>query len=71
MLFRSFGKLGISRDEMIAFGDAENDLAMLEYAGIGVAMANASEEVKVVADEVTLDNNSDGIAAALEKHGVI
>ncbi|MBR1827872.1 MAG: HAD hydrolase family protein, partial [Clostridia bacterium] len=33
--------------------------------------ANASEEVKAVADEVTLDNNSDGIAAALEKHGVI
>lgn len=67
----AFGKLGISRDEMIAFGDAENDLTMLEYAGIGVAMANASEAVKVVADEVTLDNNSDGIAAALEQHGIL
>ena len=43
---------------------------MLEYAGIGVAMANASEAVKAMADEITLDNNSDGIAAALEKHGV-
>ena len=67
----AFGKLGISRDEMIAFGDAENDLTMLEYAGTGVAMANASEDVKAVADEITLDNNSDGIAAALEQHGIL
>lgn len=67
----AFGKLGISRDEMIAFGDAENDLSMLEYAGVGVAMANASEEVKAAADEVTLDNNHDGIAVSLAKHGVV
>ncbi|MBQ8084329.1 MAG: HAD family phosphatase [Clostridia bacterium] len=67
----AFGKLGISRDEMIAFGDAENDLTMLEYAGTGVAMANASEDVKAVADEITLDNNHDGIAAALEQHGIL
>ena len=64
-------KLGITRDEMIAFGDAENDLPMLEYAGLGVAMANAVEAVKAAADEITLDNNSDGIAASLQKHGIV
>ncbi|MBQ4472923.1 MAG: HAD family phosphatase [Lachnospiraceae bacterium] len=64
-------RLGIAREEMMAFGDAENDIAMLKYVGCGVAMGNAMESVKAIADEVTLDNNHDGIAAALEKHGVI
>lgn len=60
-------KLGITREETIAFGDAQNDLTMLKWAGIGVAMGNAVDEVKAIADEVTLDNNSDGIACALER----
>lgn len=61
-------KLGIKPEECIAFGDAENDIPMLKYAGIGVAMANSQQAVLDMADEVTLDNNSDGIAASLYKH---
>ena len=53
--------------EVISFGDAANDIPMLEVAGMGVAMGNASGEVKAAADMVTLTNNEDGIAAALEK----
>lgn len=67
----AYTKLGISKEEMIAFGDAENDLPMLEYVGCGVAMANAVDSVKAAADEITLDNNSDGIAVSLEKHGIV
>ena len=59
--------LGISPDEVISFGDAANDIPMLQTAGMGVAMGNASGEVKAAADMVTLSNNEDGIAAALEK----
>lgn len=60
--------LGISPAEVIAFGDAENDIPMLRAAGVGVAMGNAAEVVKAAADHVTLSNNDDGIAAALEKY---
>lgn len=60
--------LGISQDNIISFGDAQNDITMVEYAGLGVAMGNACQELKAVADEVTLSNNEDGIAAVLEKH---
>lgn len=59
--------LGISRAEVIAFGDAQNDMSMLDFAGYGVAMANACDELKAMADEVTLSNNDDGIAATLAK----
>lgn len=58
--------LQISPEEVIAFGDAENDIPMLQAAGLGVAMGNAQEKVKAAADYVTLSNNCDGIAAALE-----
>ena len=61
------GVLGISPAEVISFGDAENDIPMLQAAGMGVAMGNAGEAVKAAADMVTLTNNEDGIAAALEK----
>lgn len=61
------GVLGISTDEVISFGDAANDIPMLRTAGMGVAMGNSTEEVKAAADMVTLSNNEDGIAAALEK----
>ncbi len=64
----AFKNLSIPADKMIAFGDAQNDISMLKYVGVGVAMGNASEEVKAIADEVTLDNNSDGIAESLCKH---
>jgi len=62
---------GISPEEVVAFGDAENDIPMLKTAGAGVAMGNADEKVKAAADMVTLSNNDDGIAHALEKLGII
>lgn len=61
------GVLGITAEEVISFGDAENDIPMLKAAGMGVAMGNASDAVKQAADMVTLSNNDDGIAYALEK----
>ena len=57
--------LGIDSSEVIAFGDAENDLEMIQFAGHGVAMGNACDALKDAADEVTLTNNEDGIAHAL------
>ena len=57
---------GIPLSEAVAFGDSENDIPMLIAAGVGVAMGNADEAVKAAADRVTLTNNEDGIAAALE-----
>lgn len=59
--------LGMQPEQVIAFGDAANDIPMLEAAGMGVAMGNASEAVKAKADFVTLSNNDDGIAAALQR----
>ena len=61
-------KLGIKPEECIAFGDAENDISMLKFAGIGVAMGNAQQPVKDIADEITDDNEHDGIAKSLYKH---
>ena len=61
-------KLGIKPEECIAFGDAENDISMLKFAGIGVAMGNAQQAVKDIADEITDDNEHDGIAKSLYKH---
>ena len=58
-------KLHISPDEIIAFGDAANDLEMVQFAGYGVAMGNACDELKACANEVTLSNNEDGIAHTL------
>lgn len=58
---------GISREEMIAVGDQTNDLPMIEYAGLGVAMANAVDKVKAVADYITASNNEDGVAQLIEK----
>lgn len=60
--------LGIQREEMVCCGDGFNDISMIQYAGLGVAMANAQEKVKAVADYVTLcDNDHDGIAEVIEK----
>jgi Cof subfamily protein (haloacid dehalogenase superfamily) len=60
-------KLGITREEVICIGDGENDLSMIEYAGCGVAMANAVSVVKEVAQFHTLSNNENGVAYAIEK----
>ena len=54
--------------QTIAFGDGGNDVNMLETAGIGVAMGNASEAVKAFAGRVTLSNEEDGVADFLEKY---
>ncbi|HCT65202.1 MAG TPA: hypothetical protein DIC60_08085 [Lachnospiraceae bacterium] len=57
----------ISPKEVIAFGDEKNDIDMLELVGMGVAMDNAHDSVKEVADYVTLSNDNDGVAEALVK----
>ena len=57
----------MSREEMIACGDGYNDLSMIKYAGLGVAMENAVLPVKTAANYVTLSNNDDGIAHVVEK----
>lgn len=60
-------KLGIKQEEVIAFGDGYNDLSMIEYAGVGVAMGNAVEGVKEKANIITLSNDEDGIAYTLSE----
>lgn len=60
--------LGISQKETMAIGDNENDLSMIDYAGIGVAMGNATETVKLAADVHTSSNDEDGVAAVIEKY---
>jgi Cof subfamily protein (haloacid dehalogenase superfamily) len=59
-------RLGIAREDVMAFGDARNDVEMLEWAGRGVAVANAVPEARAVADEVTSSNEDDGVAEVLE-----
>lgn len=59
--------LHCTKDDMIACGDGFNDLSMIRYAGIGVAMENAQEPVKEAADYITYSNNNDGIAHVIEK----
>ena len=60
--------MGYKKEEMIAFGDGHNDASMVKYAGIGVAMDNAVDDLKAIADEVTLSNEEDGIAYTLSKY---
>ena len=59
--------LGLKREELMACGDGFNDLSMIKYAGLGVAMSNAQPVVKEAADYVTLSNEEDGVAAAVKK----
>jgi Cof subfamily protein (haloacid dehalogenase superfamily) len=59
--------LGIERAEIVAIGDGHNDIGMLQFAGLGVAMANAHDEVKKEADYVTGSNAEDGVALAIEE----
>lgn len=66
-LERLCAALGITAAEVVAFGDAPNDLSLLEWAGHSVAVANAAPEVKALADEVTLSNDLDGVAVVLER----
>ena len=57
--------LGITREETIAFGDADNDFPMLKYAGVGIAMGNAAQHVKDAADFVTASVDEGGIAVGV------
>lgn len=66
-LIRIMDILNISKEELMACGDAPNDIPMLEYAGIGVAMGNAWGGTKDYADYVTATNDEDGVALAIEK----
>lgn len=59
--------LGLKPEETMGFGDGENDLTMMQMAGIGVAMGNGEEVVKAAADYVTDTNDADGVALAIEK----
>ncbi|MCF3942061.1 Cof-type HAD-IIB family hydrolase [Oceanobacillus alkalisoli] len=58
----------IPEDRIIAFGDEDNDLEMIDYAGVGVAMGNAIDELKSIAKHVTATNEEDGIGSFLEEY---
>ena len=58
---------GVSPDEVVAFGDENNDIDMLEFVGMGVAVENAVEKVKAVSDFITLSNDNDGVAYAVNR----
>ena len=66
-LERLLGYLEISRERMIACGDGYNDLSMIRYAGLGVAMENAVLSLRKEADYITSSNNDDGVAEVIEK----
>ena len=57
----------IESSQIIAIGDGENDIGMLRASGMAVAMGNAADKLKIVADYVTLSNDEDGVAYAVEK----
>ncbi len=60
--------LNLKQEEIIAIGDHENDLSMIKYAGLGVAMGNALDSVKEIADEITLSNDENGVAYIIKKY---
>ena len=59
-------KENIAKEEVISFGDNNNDILMIKNAGLGVAMGHSNEQVKKVAKFVTQTNDEDGVAKALE-----
>jgi hydroxymethylpyrimidine pyrophosphatase-like HAD family hydrolase len=59
---------GYNKDEVMALGDNENDIPMIQAAGLGIAMADAREQVKASADEIAESNNSSGVAKMIKKH---
>lgn len=65
-LERLLQHLGLNATNLIAFGDGYNDMSMIKYANIGVAMANAAPELRAIADYVTLSNEEDGVGVFLE-----
>jgi Cof subfamily protein (haloacid dehalogenase superfamily) len=68
LALEQIGKLyKIPKEQMIALGDGLIDVSMVDYAGLGIAMENAVDEVKAVADYITASNDEDGVALAIEK----
>lgn len=66
-ILRLASHLGLEQNQTLACGDGENDITMIQLAGVGVAMGNAEEYLKEMADYITLTNDEDGVAAAIEK----
>ncbi len=64
-------KFNIKQDEIMSFGDGENDIDMLKFSKIGVAMGNAFDEVKEISDYITDDVDQDGILHALQHFGLL
>ncbi len=64
-------RYGWTREDIMAFGDGENDAEMLKLAGIGVAMGNAMDSVKAIADHVTDSADDVGVSAALRHLGLL
>ena len=60
-------ELGVPPEQVVAFGDYPNDIPLLTWAGLGVAMGNAHADVLAIADEVTATNDEDGVALVLER----
>lgn len=60
--------LGMTKEQVVACGDGYNDISMIQYAGVGVAMANAKDVVKEAADVVTGSNDEDGLVPIIEKY---
>lgn len=60
--------LGIPREQIMAIGDENNDIEMIEYAGLGVAMGNAPDAIKALADVTTTSNEEDGVATAIKRY---
>ena len=59
--------IGISSHEVIAIGDSYNDISMIEYAGLGVAVDNAYDEIKSRADYISKSNIDNGVAEVIER----
>jgi hydroxymethylpyrimidine pyrophosphatase-like HAD family hydrolase len=64
-------QVGLTKDDVISFGDGMNDREMLAASGVGVAMGNASDEVRQYANMITSDNDNDGIWKALMELGFL
>ncbi len=70
-MLRFIEKYGLKAEDSIAFGDGNNDVEMLRYAGIGVALGNGSDDVKAAGDYVTSDIDEDGVFKALQHLGIL
>ena len=61
-------RLNVKRENVIAIGDNENDMSMIDFAGLGVSMGNGNKKLKTIADIITSTNDEDGVAKIIEKY---